>query len=395
MPLSRRTFVQSALSTTAGGLLLRDLAAQSYAPAQTAAKNPPAPPRPVTEETVVLVGDSAPLTAAMRVQLLAQQLAAHESAGDSYLKGGAVEELEHRFATLLGKEDCAFTATGTLANNLAIRVLCGDRKHALVQAESHLYRDESDAASVLSGLTLVPLAAGKASPSFDEISSAVNDAVNGPYPIAVGAVSLESPVRRQDGAGVPLPLVERISQLAHSKGIGMHLDGARLLLFSGRPGFDLRAYAAPFDTVYVSLYKYLGAPFGSVLAGNKETIAKVRDLRHIYGGMIYQGWQAALPALAALPGFAERFTAARQAGDQLLAGLQAAGGFTIKPVADGSNITHVEISPERARGLHDRLLKADIRTRLTENDTRMPFFVNESITRKPVAEMLAAFTGTA
>lgn len=399
--LSRRNFVRTSLSATATGLLLRDLQAQTASgygqtagtQTQTAQKNP-APPSPsATSKSVALVGDAAPFSPAEQVQHLATLLTQHPDAGDSYLKGGAVEDLEHQFSTLLGKEDCVFMPTGTLANNLAIRILSGNKRHVLVQEESHLYRDESDAASILSGLTLVPLAPGKASPTFDEVAARIDDAEKGPYPIAVGAISLESPVRRQDGAGVPLATVQQVSRLAHSKGIGMHLDGARLPLFNGLPGFDMQAYTAPFDTVYISLYKYLRAGSGAVLAGTRSQMAEARDLRHVYGSMICHGWQSALPALDALNGFSQRFTAARQTADLFLANLQKSGGFVPTSVENGSNITRIAIAPERRPGLRDRLRQHDIRAALAKDDASMLFFVNESITRRPVNELVAAFTG--
>src|SRR5690606_26948752 len=165
--------------------------------------------------------------------------------------------------------------------------------------ESHLYRDESDAAQRLSGINLLPLAADRASPTLDEVRGAIDASENGPYPMRIGAVSLESPVRRVDGEMVPLPLVRDIAALARAHGARLHLDGARLLL--AQPGFDLAAYAALFDTVYVSLYKYLDAPFGAVLAGSKADIAQARDLRRVYGGALYQGWMPAALAYDALP----------------------------------------------------------------------------------------------
>ncbi len=345
-------------------------------------------------KAVYLTGDALVMTDAERIQELGRLMGKYDKFGDVYLAAGAVTELEHKMAEMLGKEDAAFLPTGTLANNLAVRVLCGDHRHALVQHESHLYLDEADSASLLSGINLVPLAAGKAAPSYEEVVAAIDSAEHGPYPLAVGAISLESPVRRANGASVPYALAEKISTLARSKGIGMHWDGARALLLSGTEGFDLGRYSALFDTVYVSLYKYLGAPFGAVLAGNKATIAKVRELRHAYGGLIYHGWQSALPALAALPGFQERFIAARAAGDRLFEGLQAAGGFEIKRVPDGSNITVVDVSPARATNLQTRLAKADVHVRPVV-DGKMLIWVNETIGRQSTQELVGAFTGTA
>ena len=383
MSVSRRGFLVGGLAAGTGLVNgIRPVLAQAPPVAQGVAPS----------KAVYLMGDALVMTDAERIQELGRLMGKYDKFGDVYLVAGAVTELEHTMAEMLGKEDAAFLPTGTLANNLAVRVLCGDHRHALVQHQSHLYLDEADSASLLSGINLVPLAAGKAAPSYEEVVAAIDSAEHGPYPLAVGAFSLESPVRRANGESVPYALAEKISALARSKGIGMHWDGARALLLSGTEGFDLGRYSALFDTVYVSLYKYLGAPFGAVLAGNKATIAKV-GLRHAYGGLIYHGWQSALPALAALPGFQERFIAARAAGDRLFEGLQAAGGFEIKRVPDGSNITVVDVSPARATNLQTRLAKADVHVRPVV-DGKMLIWVNETIGRQSTQELVGAFTGT-
>jgi threonine aldolase len=381
MRLDRRSFLYGGL---AAGAATKTLLAQAYGGARVET--------PASSRAVYLAGDARVMTDMERMQLLMRLMEKYEKFADSYLAGGAVTELEHKMAEMLGKEDAVFMPTGTLANNLAVRVLCGEKRHALVQHESHLYLDEADSASLLSGINLVPLGPGKACPSFEEIEASINAAEHGPYPIAVGAISLESPVRRADGASVPYAMAERISVMARSKGIGMHLDGARLLLLSGTAGFDVKRYSSLFDTVYVSLYKYLGAPFGAVLAGSKAMMVRARELRHVYGGLIYHGWQAALPALDALPGFQQRFTEARTAGERLFDGLQAAGGFVIKRVPDGSNITVVEVSQARATDLQAKLAKADVHVR-SVTDGRMLVWVNETIVRQSTPELLAAFTG--
>jgi threonine aldolase len=385
MKLNRRHFLASAPAAAASiGLLHTSpaLLAQTQAPA--------IPFSPITDCTVALVGDAVPITALGRAQQLAQLLEKTPNVTDIYLANGAVHELESTIAAMLGKEDAAFLPTGTLANNLAIRLLSGENHHVLVQEQSHLYLDESDSAEVLSGLNLVPLAPGKAAPTYDEVLTAIDTAEKGRFAVKVGAISLESPVRRQDGASIPFAELERIATLAHERNIGMHWDGARSFLLSGTPNFDVRRTAALFDTVYVSLYKYLGAPYGAVLCGKKELVTRARNMRHVYGGMIYQGWQAAVPALDALPGFSDRFLQARARFETLLAGLQSAGGFTINRVPNGSNITHVQVSSERLHGLQARLDAANIRAHITPAGA-MPLSINESILRRSPQDLLHAF----
>lgn len=387
MKLNRREFLYSSAPAVIAGAALVDetsLSGQGYGGAAP-------PPRPATERTVALVGDAVPTSPQARVQLLGHLLEKQANANDSYLAGGAVAELEATMAAMLGKEAAAFFATGTLANNVAVRVLSGESRHVLVQHDSHLYLDESDSAEMLGGLNLVPLAAGKVGPSYDEVAAAIEAAEHGPYPLRVGAISFESPVRRHDGGSIPFAELEQISGLAKQHGIRMHWDGARSLLLSGTPGFDLRRTCVLFDTVYVSLYKYLGAPFGAVLAGDKETIAKARELRHIYGGLIYQGWQAVLPVLDALAGFQQRFVQARAQGERVLAGM-AAKGFAVERVPNESNITLVRIPTERVKATTERLAAADIRARVAADGT-MPFFINESIMRRSPEELIKAIAG--
>lgn len=383
--MDRRDFLRSSLCAGAAATLGVGI------PAARAASSPKNPRDPQhLNHAVILMGDAVPRDARDVLARMDAILQARDDAGDFYLRRGAVEELEHRFARLLGKEDAAFLPTGTLANQVALRLLCGDRKRALVQQESHVYCDESDAVSVLSAINLVPLAAGRAAPSLEDVDAALAVSEHAAYPLPIGAISIESPVRRADGAMVPLRTVEAIAERARAKGIGMHLDGARLLLNSGAQGFTAAGYAAPFDTVYVSLYKYLGAPFGAILAGTRATIAKARDMRHVFGGTIFHGWQAALLALDGLDGFEARFAKVRLAGDRLLEELGRLDGYTISRVENGTNIHFLEVAQGRAQGLRERLEKHGVMVgELHEGRLMLTF--NETLLRKSVEAIVKAF----
>lgn len=375
--MHRRQFLASSLLALVPGVAL--------AQAQT-----PSPFPPVDARSVWLVGDSAPPDAVRTATRLAE-LVGKGKPRDSYLAGGAVAELERRFATLLGKEDCAFLPTGTLANHVAVRILAGDSTRVIVQHESHLYRDESDATQLLSGLNLVNLAPGRAGPSLDEIKAAVDEAENGPYPLKVGAISLESPVRRAQGQMLDPALLREIAAYARSKGIRLHLDGARLLL--APPGYDVAGTTALFDTVYVSLYKYLDAPFGAVLAGSKADIAKARALRHQFGGTIYQAWPCAVLALAALDDFDARHKAAFAAAGQLFAALEKAGVARPKPAPNASNIRQLVFKSQVAAAAFDRLRLAGVRLIKPSADGTVEIWINDTLTRRPVDEYVRLFLG--
>ncbi len=375
--MDRRQFLTASLLALTPGVVLAQAA-------------PPSPFPPVDARSVWLVGDSAPPDAVKTAARLAD-LVQQGKPRDSYLAGGAVAELEKRFAAMLGKEDCAFLPTGTLANHVAVRILAGDATRVIVQHESHLYRDESDATQLLSGLNLVNLAPGRAGPSLDEIKAAVDEAENGPYPLKIGAISLESPVRRAGGEMLSPALLAEIAAYARGKSIRLHLDGARLLL--APPAYDIAGTAALFDTVYVSLYKYLDAPFGAVLAGSKADIAKARALRHQFGGTIYQAWPAAVLALAALDDFQVRHKAAFAAADQLFAGLEKAGAARLKLAPNASNIRHIVLNPKLAEGAFDRMRVAGVRLLKPQKDGTTEVWINDTLTRRPVDDYVKLFLG--
>lgn len=383
--VSRREFLQAvpmgALSLAAAGTSLAVAAAPAAAPAE----------KPLAADKIVaLVGDDVPTRSIWLPHRLDEAIAGDTEVGDIYLHEGAVGKLEKRFADMLGKEDAAFMPTGTMANQVAVRILCGDRRHLLVQKESHVYRDEEDATPVLSGINPVPVDGGTGEALVASIQAAYNQRSEDPYPLEIGAISLESPVRRLDGSCVALDTILRIAALAKKNGTGMHLDGARLLLMSGMEGFDPKAYAAPFDTVYVSLYKYLGAPFGAILAGDKARIDRARHVRHIFGGTIFRGWPAAVLALHGLDHFAERFTRVRAASETLLTRLAGMPGIRIERVERGSNIAIALLDPNIADGLRERARRAEIVVGQPDNG-RLHLTFNETLLRKPIEVIARVF----
>ncbi|MDB5364132.1 MAG: aromatic amino acid beta-eliminating lyase/threonine aldolase [Rhodospirillales bacterium] len=380
--MQRRMFLQ----TLAGAAAMPVLAQAQQAPQGA----PPVFP-PVDERSVWLVGDSAPPDPVRAAARLAELTAKFEKPRDGYLAGGAVQALEERFAKLLNKEACVFLPSGSLANHVAVRVLGGERSRILVQHESHLYRDEFDAAQLLSGLNLVPLAAGRAQLSLDELKQAVEEAETGPHAVKVGALSIESPVRRMKGEMVDPATMRSLAGFAREKNIRLHLDGARLLL--APPGFDTAAYVALFDTVYVSLYKYLEAPFGAVLAGSKSDIDKAHALRDRFGATLYQGWPCAVLALAALDDFQARNARSHEAARKLFGALEASGKIKLKPSPNGSNIYTLNVPDKVGEGLFDRMREAGVRIAKPDAGGNLDVYVNSTLLRRPVEEYQKLFLG--
>lgn len=298
----------------------------------------------VTENAVMFSGDGEPRSPDTLVR---QLVALHEDGKlvrDSYSREGNVKELEVRFAELLGKESAAFMPTGTLANHLAIRALCAGKSRAVVQEQSHLYHDTGDSVTQLSGINLVPIARGKAYFTLDELIEAVEESSSGRVSNPIGAVMIESPVRRQMGQVAPFNVMKAITEYCREQGIGTHLDGARLYMMSAVSGISPKAYSALFDTVYVSLYKYFGAPFGAILAGDLEIIDDMYHTRRMFGGGLDSVYFAAAIALKGVDGFEERFASAISKGRELFDMLNTLPGISIGEFEHGSNIFPVAFS---------------------------------------------------
>ena len=303
----------------------------------------PAAPAPALDDrAVVFRGDGEPKTPAGMISRLAELDAQSALDPDNYSLGGSVEALERHFAEMLGTESAIFMPTGTLANHLAIRRHCGTRPRAIVQEQSHLYHDSGDTVTRLSAINLVPLAAGRPHFTADELEETLEASVSGRVINEVGAVMIESPVRRQSGQVVPIDVMRQITRMCRERGIPTHLDGARLFMMSAATGIPAADYAAMFDTTYVSLYKYFGAPFGAILCGSAAFVDGLYHERRLFGGGLPASYFAAALALEGAQGFEERFGAAMDKAGRLFERLNALPGISIGRYENGSNIFPVD-----------------------------------------------------
>src|SRR5688572_27726308 len=209
---------------------------------------------------------------------------------DQYSIGGVVARLEQSVAAALGKETAVWLSTGTLANHLAVRILAGDKRRVLVQQECHLFNDCGDCCQTLSGLHLVPLASGKATFTVDDLEREAARGASGRVSVPIGAIQIETPVRRKDGEVFDFAEIKRVSQRARDRKIGLHLDGARLYLAAAYSGIPVREYAALFDTVYISMYKYFNAASGAILAGPKSLLENLFHSRRMFGNGLAHVW---------------------------------------------------------------------------------------------------------
>ncbi|MEU1055078.1 beta-eliminating lyase-related protein [Streptomyces sp. NPDC005876] len=261
---------------------------------------------------------------------LRERLAVLDGAGELYdldapadmYGNGVVEELEERTAALLGTEAAAFFPTGTMAQQVALRVWAGRTGGPVValHALSHPQVHERDAFSQVSGLRPVELTSAPRQPTADEVRD---------FAEPFGTLMLELPLR---DAGYLLPTWEELTEVvaaARERDAVVHFDGARLWEATTHFGRSLAEIAGLADSVYVSFYKSLDGFGGAALAGPRTLVDEAKTWRHRYGGMVFQQFPTALAALAGLerelPRLPRYVAHARVVAAALREGLTAAG----------------------------------------------------------------------
>jgi threonine aldolase len=239
---------------------------------------------------------------------------------DQYGEDPTVLALQEQVAALLGKEAALLVPTGTMANQLALKLYCRPGDDVVVGAESHAVWHETGAAAAIGGVQFT-VAGGDGRFGADEFLAARKPRGHLLYPPTT-LVEVEDTHNRKGGLVWDRSELERIGAAAREQGVASYLDGARLLNAAVARGDDPAALAAPFDLVSLSLSKGLGCPVGSVLAGGRDDIAALVRYRRMLGGAMRQAGVLAAAGVHALEHHVERLAEdhlnARLIGERLL-----------------------------------------------------------------------------
>jgi threonine aldolase len=226
---------------------------------------------------------------------------------DQYGEDPTVNLLQERIAALLDKEAALWLPSGTMANQVALRVLTRPGDDVIVSRESHAVWHETGGSAANAGVQLTEIGA-RGVFTRDEFVAAVKPRDHGIYPPTT-LVEIENTHNRAGGVIFPQAEAERIGAAARERGIATFLDGARLWNAAAALGRTPAELAQPFDVVAVSLSKGLGAPGGSLLAGSRATMAPALRHRRMLGGAMRQVGIFAAAGLHALdhhlPGLAD------------------------------------------------------------------------------------------
>jgi threonine aldolase len=254
---------------------------------------------------VALVADLLSDTLTRPTEAMRRAMAGAEVGDDVFGEDPTVRALEERVAGLLGHEAGLFSPTGSLANQLGVRLHVAPGQELVADQQAHVLRAELGAAAVFSGISSRswPAERGLLDPAGP--MSLVTTGV-GPYQVETALVVVENTHNFGGGTVQPLRAIREVRAATQAVGVAMHLDGARLWNAHVASGVALAGYGTLFDTVSVCLSKGLGAPVGSVLVGSAEQMAQARVWRKRYGAGMRQVGILAAAGLHALDHHVER-----------------------------------------------------------------------------------------
>jgi threonine aldolase len=305
-------------------------------------------------------------SAAMR-----RQMAEAEVGDDVFGDDPTVNRLQERAAEVTGKEAALYTATGTMANQTALRTFVRAGHEVVAEATAHVMTVEKNAAAALSGISYRPIAAERGLLTPEEVAEALK-----PDPMDVRVVDLvavENTHQVGGGAVLPLDSLRGIRKVTDEAGVPLYMDGARIWNASVASGVPVNEYAAEVDALMFCFSKGLGAPIGSVLCGPDEFIREARRVRVQLTGGWRQAGVIAAAALVALEEGPKRLYEDHENARRLAEGVAEAFPGALDPAAVETNIVFVEPTAVgmAAAEIRDRLREAGVLVSIVGARVRM------------------------
>jgi threonine aldolase len=272
-------------------------------------------------------------------------------------------------AELLGKEAAVFLPSGSMCNQIAVRLHIrplGDEMY--LHRLAHPVNAEVGGAAVLAGAMVMPLEGEGGKFTAAALRERMRDPEDSHEPRS-RLVMVEQTTNLGGGRVWPLGQIEEVLEVAREFGLRTHLDGARLLNATVASGVSAATFAAGFETAWIDFSKGLGAPIGACLAGSAELIEEAWRYKQMLGGSMRQGGFAAAAARHALQHNVERLAEDHANARFLAEGLAEIDGVRIDPATVESNIVIFDVAD--AKALHDELQAVGVDTSLLEGRVRM------------------------
>lgn len=277
-------------------------------------------------------------SAAMRAAIAAA------SVGDAVIDvDPTTEQLERQTAAILGKEAALFMPSGSMTNQIAIRVHCQPGDEFLCEAGCHIYNYEQGAFAQLSGLAAKTIVGDQSVLRRSHLEGQIRP--ENEHMLRTRLLTIENTHNRGAGRLQPFDCVQDVCAWAHENQLQCHLDGARLWNAATASGIDERRWSDCFDSVSVCFSKGLGAPVGSCLAGTADFIARARRARKLFGGGMRQSGIIAAGALYAIENNRDRLHIDHEHAQQLADAVRRQTSIALEPDAVDTNIVFFGVDP--------------------------------------------------
>jgi len=289
-------------------------------------------------------------------------MAEAEVGDDVYGEDPTVNRLQERAAEIFGKEAALFVPTGSMGNQIAVKLHTRPGAEVVIEERGHIYNYEMAAMSAISGALARPVKSGDGTGilAWRDIEPAIH-ANDAPYYVArTSLVALENSHNLAGGSCLTRERTEDICERAHGLQIPVHLDGARIFNAGVALGETVAALARPADSVMFCLSKGLGAPVGSMLLGTRDFIAEARRWRKLLGGGMRQAGVLAAAGLVALEETPPRLVVDHANARRLAEGAAELPGVEIDPESVQTNIVIFDVT---RTGLSSDEICVQLRTR--------------------------------
>lgn len=255
---------------------------------------------------------------------------------DQFGEDPSTNQLQARCAALLGKQAALFLPSGTMANQVALKIMTQPGDDVIVGHEPHIVWHEAGASAANAGVQFTVIGEGGLF-TASQVASASKPRGHDVFPAST-LIVIENTHNRGGGVIFPQDEIEAIAAIAQRSQIAMYLDGARLFNVAVASGLDLATLAKPFDLVSIALSKGLGCPVGSVLVGSSELIAAAVRARRRFGGAMRQCGIVAAAGLYALDNNIERLAEDHANARLIAARIQGLPGIELDMATVQTNI---------------------------------------------------------
>ena len=274
-----------------------------------------------------------------------EAMAEAEVGDDVYGDDPTVNHLEEIAAEILGKESALFVPSGTMGNLTALLVHCQRGEEVIVGNQSHIYLNEAGGMSALGGIHPCPIQnRADGTLSLDDILASIRtEDVHHPI---TRLICLENTQNICGGVPLTSEYTRQVGELAHSKSLLLHIDGARIFNAAVAQNVSVKELVGPADSVMFCLSKGLAAPVGSMLVGKRNFIARARHVRKMLGGGMRQVGVLAAAGIISLETMTKRLADDHARANKLADGLRQVKGLSVDPDSPFTNMVYMNLAEE-------------------------------------------------